>query len=667
MGAVDFGLRPRSSRHRGHQGRCGPARSRIVDTRVKNSPPDTDRGNAAPGTWHFGVAQLDETNARLTINGVAHELEHSSYQLLRSLLRHAGQVVHKERLLEIGWPGRVVSENSLTKAIGRLRHVLQDAEGQILTTVHGYGYRLAQHAEFVLDAPPAPTETPKPELRAAPQASGLRRPPVWSVLSMAALVLVAWLAWPSRDTSRANAPQAAASGPPSIAVLPFADMSQAGDQAYFSDGLADELLDQLSRLPQLHVAGRTSSFSFRGKNDDIASIGRKLHVTHVLEGSVRKSADRVRITVQLINVANGFHLWSETYDRKMTDLFAVQDDIARSVVAALQLKLLPGQDDLVTHHFSVDPVAYTDYLIGRQLRGLQTPDDDRRAIAAYERSIARDPKFAPAHAALADVLGGNAEYSDTPEQVAEGKRRSLELFDKAIALDPGVAQTYRARADVRYSTNWDWAGAQRDLDQAERINPGEHTVDAMLRSRVLASQGRLDEAIALDKRSTERDPTAGSMWGMLGFHSAAAGQYAQAHQALAQARKLIPNDVHVNFYTGLTSLLEGNAAEAAREFEVGGGGFRLAGLAMSHHSLGDDALAAQELKTLISKYSDTSAYQIAEVYAWKGDAERAFQWLDRAAAQRDAGLIFLKFDPLLATLRSDRRYVAWLKRMGLST
>lgn len=585
--------------------------------------------------------------------------------MLRYLLAHSGQVVRKERLLEVGWPGRVVSENSLTKAIGRLRNALHDEDAQVLNTVHGYGYRLAQHAEFVPEAPPTPTHIPSAGLQLAPQAARLPRALAWSALTVAGLLLVAWLAWRPGDSAPAKAPETVVSGPPSIAVLPFADMSQAGDQAYFSDGLADELLDQLSRLPQLHVAGRTSSFSFRGKSDDIASIGRKLHVTHVLEGSVRKSADRVRITVQLINVANGFHLWSETYDRKMTDLFAVQDEIARAVVAALQLKLLPGQDDLVTHHITVDPRAYTDYLIGRQLRRLATPDDDRRSIAAYERSIARDPKFAPAYAALADVLGGNADYSDTPEQVAEGKRRSLELFDKAIALDPGVAQTYRARADVRYSTNWDWAGAQRDLDQADRLNPGQHTVDMMLRSRLFASLGRLDEAIALEKRSTQGDPTAGSMWGMLGFHSAAAGQYAQAHQALAQARKLIPNDVHVNFYTGLTSLLEGNAAEAAREFEVGGGGFRLAGLAMSHHSLGDGALAAQELKTLISKYSDTSAYQIAEVYAWKGDAERAFQWLDRAAAQRDAGLIFLKFDPLLATLRGDRRYVAWLKRMGL--
>ena len=451
---------------------------------------------------------------------------------------------------------------------------------------------------------------------------------------------------------------------PSIAVLPFADLSQARDQAYFSDGLADELLDQLAKLPQLRVAGRTSSFSFRGKDDDVASIGRKLNVSTVLEGSVRKSGDQIRITVQLINVADGFHLWSETYDRKMTDLFFVQDDIAQSVVAALKLQLLPGQGVAMTRHRTDNPEAYRQWLIGQNMQRSGSSDSDRRAIAAYEKAIAIDPKFATAYISLANVLGGDADYADSASEVAAGKDRSLKLMDQAILLDPDLADSYLARADFLYYTKWDWAGAQRDLDTFARLHPEASFSALVHQSRLFSALGRIREAIALDQRSLELEPLSNS-WGLLGYHHAVIGEYPQARQALQRAYELHPMDNHVNWYIGLTSLLEGKPMEAIAEFDRSGGGFRLAGLAMAQFDAGQDQASQQSLDKLKARFGNGYAYQIAAVHAWRGETDAAFEWLERARAQRDASLIYIKFDPLLRKLHGDPRYAAWLMRMKL--
>jgi TolB-like protein/tetratricopeptide (TPR) repeat protein len=590
-------------------------------------------------------------------------------------LLHDGEVVLKAQLLEAGWPGRVVSENSLAKAIGRLRQALGDPDGEVLATVHGYGYRLVPAVEFLGRTAGSPTAD-RPALPVAPLVAPVpARPSRPDPLRLGALVsmlvvsaaLAVWLLRLDGGGHPTRAPAAPAVVPQmrSIAVLPFADLSRDQDQSYFSDGLADELLDQLAKVPQLRVAGRTSSFAFRGKDDDVASIGRKLNVRHVLEGSVRKSGDRIRITVQLIDTATGFHTWSETYDRHMTELFEVQDDIARSVVAALQVELLPEQSALVLRHETANAEAFTQFLMGRAFRHRATPDDDRRAIVAFERAIALDPRFASAYAGLGDVLGGSAEYADSPGEVAAGKQRSLRMMDKAIALDPARADTYLARADLLYSTNWDWAGAQRDLDRAAALAPGDDYQRMVRQCRLLAALGRLPEAIAIERRMTQVAPAAPGGWSLLGYHSAALGELAQARAALRQAQLLLPDDDHVSFYLGLTSLLEHRPEQALVEFQRGGGAFRLAGLAMASHDAGRERDADALLAALESKYAGTAAYQVAEVLAWRGRVGPAFDWLERAERQRDAGLIFIRFDPLLARLRGDPRYAAWLRRMHL--
>jgi TolB-like protein/DNA-binding winged helix-turn-helix (wHTH) protein/Flp pilus assembly protein TadD len=628
--------------------------------------------------WRFGEAELLEGQPRLVVRGNAHDLDHSSHEVLRCLLEHAGRVVSKDQLLQRGWPGRVVSENSLTKAIGRLRQALQDPDGQLLCTVHGYGYRLAAIAMPVSEpdvsvaAPadaPAPPLLPEPTQVARPSRSRSLFMPTLALVLAVAVAALAWRPWwqSPTATARAPVPAPAVSAPPAtIAVLPFVDLSPRGDQRYFGDGLADELLDRLAKVPGLHVTGRTSSFSFRDKGVDAVDIGRRLGVGHVLEGSVRKSGDRIRITAQLIDTRTGFHVWSETYDRAMGDLFTIQDSIATEILQKLELKLMPEQREQLRRHHTASTEAYELFLQSRESRSRGTPDDNRRAVALLERAVKLDPNFAGAYVELGDILGGDAEFADTPNAMAAGKERALQMLDKAIALDPTQADYYTARADFLYSTRWDWAGAQRDLDAAAKLEPGDRAQRLVKQCRLYAALGRLDEALVLEKRLIALAPDYPEAWTMSGSHLIAAGHLPEGRAALEHALKLNPGDARASFHYGNSWLLEGKPAQALQAYDHGGGLFRLTGMAMALHSAGRKAEADAMLDTLVARYAHSGAYQVAQVHAWRGEKDQAFDWLERAEKQRDAGLIYLKVDPLMRALRGDPRYDAWLKRMKLS-
>jgi TolB-like protein/thioredoxin-like negative regulator of GroEL len=581
----------------------------------------------------------------------------------------------------------VVSDNSLNKAVGRLRQALGDAEGTLLATAHGYGYRLAVHAHWEeADAERSPAAG-QPAPATAMETSTLPKhaAPGWvPAVAACALVLVAAVAWwllagpqvasmgeaaapPTGKAALALDDASTAPGDgPSIAVLPFADLSEAHDQRYFSDGLADELLDRLAKLPQLRVASRTSSSVYRDSEKDIRQIGRALRVSTVLEGSVRRDGDRVRITVQLIKASDGFHLWSETYDKTMTDLFTVQDDIARSVVAALQLELLPGEDLAVTRHRTQSTAAFDQYLAGQQLARLGGGDNQRRAIAAYERAIRLDPEFSTPHAALADLIGGDADYAESAAEVAAGKTRSILLMDRAIALEPDNADFYLARADLLYYTRRDWHAAQRDLDTAARLFRRRPPELIERQCRLLAVLGRLDEAIALERTAVRAAPDHASLRGMLGYHLLSAGRYADADAAISAAVRDLPDNDHMNYYAGLSKLLQGRTSDAVAAFERSGSVFRLVGLAAAEHSAGHAARSVAALQALERRYGNNGAYQIAEAYAWRGEPEAAFHWLHRAEQQQDAGLAQLKFDPLMRPLHRDPRYAEWLRKLGLA-
>jgi TolB-like protein/Flp pilus assembly protein TadD len=489
------------------------------------------------------------------------------------------------------------------------------------------------------------------------------------LITLFALLGVGYLALdnfaPSKRTSTsatASLPGEPAATPineKSIAVLPFIDLSEKHDQEYFSDGLADELLDLLAKTPGLHVIARTSSFSFKGKSDDIPTIAKKLHVANILEGSVRKSGDRLRVTTQLIRAISGEHLWSETYDRELKDVFAVQDEIAAAVVSQLKLKLVPAPQSAAHRTSNIE--AYSENLLGREFSNQENLDGWKRAIEAFHRAIALDPNYVAPYdgLALAELYVAD-EAGD-----AAGYQRAKDAAAKAVELGPDDPNAYAARGFIRLNITWDWAGAQADFEKALALDPG----DARFQQRyglLLATLGRLPEAIAATTNAIQLDPLQTATWRNLIGCFLFTRDFGGAREAIRRVLEISPESPYLLDALGLLQLLEGNAADALATFRrIDVDAFRLSGIAMAEHTLKEPKASQQALDVLISKYAAVAAYQIGGVYAWRGDKDKAFDWMERAYAQRDEGLANIKIDPMIYSLRSDPRYTALLRKMNL--
>lgn len=479
-----------------------------------------------------------------------------------------------------------------------------------------------------------------------------------SILAIVVAVAVDHLTLP-RSAEEVASPAPFTPAARSVAVLPFADMSEKKDQEYLSDGLAEELLDLLAKTPGLNVIARTSSFSFKGKSDDIPTIARKLNVANILEGSVRKSGSRLRITARLIRTSDAQELWYETYDRELKDVFDVQDEIAGAVAARLKLTLAPMAQYSARRTSNIE--AYNQYLIGQQFFNRGNLDGYRLAIEAYHRAIGLDPGYVAPYEGLtaaeffvADQTGDDAGY-----------HRAEEAAERAVKLGPGDASSYAARGFIRYAMKWDWAGAQADFEKAIALDPG----DARFQQRygeLLATEGRLPEAIAATRKAIDLDPLSHSAWQTLTTYLVSTRDFNAAHQASRRALEISPqSDFSLNDL-GTLQLLEGHAEDALATFRrIDNEGFRLSSVAMAEHTLGHASESQQALEQLIAQHAKEAAFQIAEIYAWRGEKDKAFEWLERAYQQRDGGLSDMKTDPPLAGLRSDPRYTAFLRKMRL--
>ena len=508
----------------------------------------------------------------------------------------------------------------------------------------------------------AAVETPK---QRAPRWQS--NPAVWAIGVVLALAL-AYLAidklWISKRSPVKSmvAPTAERFGPPphSIAVLPFVNMSSDKEQEYFSDGLTEELINLLGQLSGLRVPARTSSFYFKGKSETIANIARQLNVANVLEGSVRKAGNRLRITAQLIRADNGYHLWSQAYDRDGADIFAVQDDIARAVVSVLQVKLGTGMQETGSRG-TMNTEAYSQYLLGRQLDQRDSLESLRSAVEAYGRALDLDPRYAAAYAGRAIAGATLADLTGD----ARGIERAQHDADEAIALAPEDATGYSTRSYLRATWLWDWARAQSDIEKALSLGPRTRTLLGRY-ARLLADLGRLSEAIDAQKEASDLDPLASGAWDNLGFYYMSAGDYAAAGTALGRALEIEPRSVIALSYLGTLRLLEGKGREALAAFrKIDQEGFRLAGFAMAEQTLGHTQESRQALEALIASHANEQAYQIAEVCAWRGEKTQALAWLERAYTQRDGGLSFIKIAPMLKSLHGDPRFASLLRKLRL--
>jgi serine/threonine-protein kinase len=465
----------------------------------------------------------------------------------------------------------------------------------------------------------------------------------------------------ARDTTSAARTEAPAK---SIAVLPFVNMSSDKEQDYFSDGLSEELLNQLAQIPQLRVIARTSSFSFKGKEVDVATIAKALNVANVLEGSVRKSANTLRISAQLVRTSDSSNLWSQTYERQMTDVFKVQDEIAGEVVAALKVKLLPTQQLPKTQRTG-NAEAYEHYLLGMNISRQDRLETSQLAAAEFQKAIALDPNYANAYVALSIAQVRGAEVANSQAQRAEETKQAFATMEKAITLAPDLASGYSRRGYLRYTRAWDWQGAAADFKRALALDPNNAELLSSY-SQSLFFSGRQTEAIAMAHKATVIDPLSVDTWHNLGLLLFASGQDSEARLAWQHALEISPGARWPNYLVGYLDLKDGKIESARAHFRASDEPFGLTGTAMVEHTLGHVPESEQALDALKTKYAAGSAFQIAAVYAWRGEKDRAFEWLDRAYDQHDSGMPRLRYDPTLATLHDDLRFAALVKKMGFS-
>jgi adenylate cyclase len=461
----------------------------------------------------------------------------------------------------------------------------------------------------------------------------------------------------------AAAPQTAAISDKSIAVLPFVDMSEKKDQEYFSDGLSEELIDMLTKVPELRVPARTSSFYFKGKQATVPEIAKALGVADVLEGSVRKSGNHLRITAQLVRADNGYHLWSETYDRQLDDIFKVQDEIAGAVVKALKVSLLEGQTPRATPTTNTE--AYTLYLQGRSFWQRHSAADNKKAADCLRHALELDRMFAPAWAVLAVVIQDDfVIYSTSSYQKARAE--AYPAAEQALKLDPRMSDAHLAMAQILHDLDFDFEGARAEVNQALALDPGNSGAFRVA-ADIALTEGRLEEARQLAQRAVIGDPLAVGNYRALGDAALFSGRLTEAEAAWRKALELNAAAEGMHYRLGAMLVLRGEPTAALTEMERNPDEpWRVAGLPLALDALGRRSEADRALAVAVEKIAVNGPYQIAVIYAHRNDVDHAFVWLDRAYQERDGALaLYVKGDPMLSNLRHDPRYKALLRKMKL--
>ena len=570
--------------------------------------------------YRFGPFSLDVADRSLKRQGSPISLTPKAFDLLVALVENAGRLVEKDALLRSVWPDVAVEEGNLTKGIFTLRQILEEEGGtRYIETVPKRGYR------FVASVTAAQDEQP------------------------AAL----------------KAPPAAVATPPenAIAVMPFRDMSPARDQEFFCEGMSEEIINALGRVPELRVASYTSSLRFKDKADDTQTLGRELNVTWLLEGSVRKAADVVRIAVQLVRADEGFSAWSGRFDRKLDDIFSVQDDIAGMIAQTLTQRVAKTSAPLVTSTTSHNE-AYSLYLEGRYLWNKRPGEVVWQALDRFERAISIDPTFAPAHAALASVYGtlGAWEYGILPP--AEALAKAKAAARRALELDPQLAAGHTAVGYTALHFDWNADKACGEFDQAIALNPA--WVDAHhWQSHALCAAGRFRESLDACRRIVELDPVNPLMHAHVAWHHYMARDYAEALTQSEKVTRMEPSFHWGYFFAGwaLEQLGRGSEAvttlkEAARTSS--NNPVMLAGLGHALAANQDRRAAARVIQDLERLRGDKGlfAYEIGVIEAALGKTDNAFHWLSQAVQERSGWIAYLPRDPRLDALHGDSRFTA---------
>ena len=573
---------------------------------------------AAGGRYEFGHYRLDVRAHLLLRNGRRVVLTPKAVDLLAALVEAQGEPVGKQELLHRVWPDAVVEEGSLTSHISLLRRVLAEGAGgqQFIETLPKRGYR------FV--GPCAAMAQP-----AAATGAGRRM----------------------------------------LVVLPFENLSGGRKHDYFSEGLTEEMISQLARLSpeQLGVIARTSAMQYKSTTKTAQQIGQELGVSHLLEGSVRRSGERVRITAQLIRVSDATHLWAEGYERSLHDILALQAEVARAIAREIQIKLTVGVQHRLDRVAAIDPEAHEAYLRGRHLWNRRTEEGMRNSIAQYEEAIRRHPDYAMAYAGVADsyvMLACRGMVS-----AKETFRKARAAARKALELDGELGEAHGSLAHVRLH-DWEWEGLDRDFLRAIELHPAQPIVYYWY-GEFLMSMGRPEEAIAMTRRAQQADPLSPVIAASLAMILYLARKYDEAVKVLQRAQEIDPSHFLPHLRMGLVRLQQKSHAEAIRELQTAarlanhstetlaalGTGYAMAGMSGEAHRIVAQLQASQAEHYVLP-------YNIAKIYAAACDKERTLEWLERAYQEGNPDLIELNSEPVFDGLRGEPMFSELMRRIG---
>jgi DNA-binding winged helix-turn-helix (wHTH) protein/TolB-like protein/Flp pilus assembly protein TadD len=612
-------------------------------------------GPAIP-PYAFGPFLLDPRERRLLRHGEVVPLTQKAFDLLQVLVENQGHLLQKDELLRRVWPDTVVEENNLTVTISALRKALGEGptgRGYI-ETVPRRGYR------FVADF-----HAPAESAEAAPSPQKRRgRAFALTAMVLAALAAAAAVAWVWKRPT----PAVVAVPVRSMAVLPFRSLTNDGQ--YLGLGMADALITRLGRTKRLLVRSTGAVQKYTMPGLDPVAAGRELRVDSVLEGSIQTSGDRLRTTVRLLRVDDGSTLWVGTFDERLTDIFEVQDSISQRMTAALALELTDAQRTLLTRRDTGDSEAYQLYLKGRFFWNKRSRDGFERGAAYFRQAVEKDPSYARAYSGLADSYIGATYYHYAAPQAAMPLARAAAL--KAIEIDDSLAEAYVSLAHVKTNYEWDWAEAGRLFRKAIALEPDYATAHQWYGAHYLTPMGRLDEALAETRRAQQLEPLSAVYTAFVGATLYFARRHDEAIEECRKTVELHPDFGVAHWYLGRAYLQKGRHQEALAELQkavaLSGGSPLMKGTLGVGYALAGDRAAAEgtlaELEKLRAE-SYASALDFADIHVALGDRERAFRWLDQAAAERAFHLIYLKVWPELDSLRPDPRFKALVRRLGL--
>ncbi len=450
-----------------------------------------------------------------------------------------------------------------------------------------------------------------------------------------------------------------------LAVLPFENLTGDPNKEYLADGLTEETISQLGRLnpEQLGVIARTSVMGYKHRDERLDQIGRDLSVQYVLENSLRESGNHLRLTAQLIQVKDQTHLWSQDYNYPVKDIFSIEDDVAKAVVHEIRVRLTSQQQAALAQSHPVNPEAFDAYLQGHYYFERDSDKDTEMAAKYYERATQLDPSYALAWVGLSRARKWQAVTGLIPRE--EGYRLAREAVERALALNPNLAEAHAQMGRIKQQVDFDWAGADASFQRAIALDPGNPESIGLAASSA-AILGRLDEALQLARRAVALDPLNVRSWAAVGEIEFRRGKLDAAEADYKKAHELRPDDFLSSTVLSEIYVMQGRPQDALPEIErVRVDPVRAFLYAIAYHALGREKESDTAVRELIAKYQAIDPYLIAETYAFRNQTDEAFEWLDRAYAKRDDGLIVTKVDPLLESLHNDPRYAALLKKLNL--